>query len=272
MEVVLLGTGTPLPEPERFGAAILVTVPGQALLFDAGRGAAIRLQQQHVPASDIRNVFLTHLHSDHVVGLPDVWLTGWVLGRQEGLHVWGPAGTDDMVAHLSRAFAEDVRVRQAPAEGLPRSGSELLGHVIAGGVVYASGGVRVRAFPVDHGHVAPAFGYRVEDGDRAVVISGDAKWSPDLVRAAEGADVVLQAAWLSEAKATDPPERWSIATAEEAGRIFAAAHPKLAVAYHCRDLSSIESSVRSTYSGPFVLGRDRLIIDIGPTVSWRMAD
>ena len=166
MIVNLLGTGTPFPSADRFGAAILVEASGQHLLFDCGRGVTIRLQQARVPASQVTFVLLTHLHSDHVVGLPDLWLTGWILGRSEPLRVWGPDGTPEMTKHLVEAYAADVRIRQGPAENLPSEGAAIQSKAIQPGVVYSEGGVRLNAFRVDHGHVTPAFGYRVDCGGR----------------------------------------------------------------------------------------------------------
>jgi ribonuclease Z len=88
MRVTVLGTGTPYPEPQRFGPAILVEAASQKMPFDCGRGAVIRLSENGVPVEAVRDVYLTHLHSDHVTGLPDLWLTGWFLGRKEPLRVW----------------------------------------------------------------------------------------------------------------------------------------------------------------------------------------
>ena len=114
--VTLLGTGTPNPRADRMGPAVLVEAGGKRLLFDAGRGVPIRLEQAGVRTGTVQVVFLTHLHSDHVTGLPDLWLTGWlppIGGRQTPLLVIGPKGTKGMVDGLTRAFAEDVRIRRA---------------------------------------------------------------------------------------------------------------------------------------------------------------
>ena len=106
--VTLLGTGTPFPNAERFGSAILVQAGGEKLLFDCGRGAVIRLSQAGTPANEIDALFFTHLHSDHTVGMLDLWLTGWFLGRDHPLTVWGPPGTREMAEHLSHAYKFDV--------------------------------------------------------------------------------------------------------------------------------------------------------------------
>src|SRR5580698_525474 len=113
MKIILLGTGTPYPESNRFGSAILIEAGGEKLLFDCGRGAVIRLSEAGVNVNEIDRIFLTHLHSDHVVGLPDLWLTGWLLGRRNALRVWGPPGTSTFTKHLAEAFRFDVETRES---------------------------------------------------------------------------------------------------------------------------------------------------------------
>src|SRR5689334_2363960 len=102
--VTLLGTGSPEPRMDRFGPSILVEAGEKKLLFDCGRGAAQRIGQRGIPFTDIDALFLTHLHSDHTVGIPDLWLTGWARGRKVPLEVWGPEGTKAMMTHLGEAY------------------------------------------------------------------------------------------------------------------------------------------------------------------------
>src|SRR6476646_7000412 len=113
LKVTLLGTGCPPAVMNRFGPSTLVEAGDQKFLFDAGRGALQRLTQLKVRWRDVRGVFLTHLHSDHVVGFPDLWLTGWLIapGRDLPLQVWGPRGTSRMMFHLKQAYEYDIRVR-----------------------------------------------------------------------------------------------------------------------------------------------------------------
>jgi ribonuclease Z len=262
MVVTLLGTGTPLPAIDRFSTAILIDASGQHLLFDCGRGATIRLQQIGVPASRITSLFLTHLHSDHVVGIPDLWLTGWVLGRTVPLLVRGPEGTSDMTKHLIAAYAADLRFRQSWPENLPAEGARMEGVVIGPGSVLVDSGVRVVAIPVDHGHVQPAFGYRIEHEGRSVVISGDTKVSQPLIDQSAGVDVLIHSAWLPDARNPTPAAARSIASAEDAGRVFDQVKPGLAVVYHYLDEAGLEDGVRQHYGGPLVVGRDRMTIDL----------
>src|SRR5436189_5435945 len=148
-KVTLLGTASPSPRPNRFGPSTLVETGDQKLLFDAGRGVPIRMWQIKVPMGKLDALFITHFHSDHVSGIPDLWLTGW-LGpgfgqRKQPFHVIGPTGTKDLMANLERAYALDVRIRledeKNPAEGIAVRAEEFA----AGGVVYEKDGVRVTA-------------------------------------------------------------------------------------------------------------------------------
>ena len=268
MRVTMLGTGTPFPTAERFGSSILVEAAGKNLLFDCGRGAVIRLTQAGVSPSKIDDLFLTHLHSDHVVGIPDLLLSGWFLGRDKPLQVWGPAGTRSMAEHLLQAFAFDIHTRRAPPEGLPAKGAEIDAKEVEQGNVYDDGLVRVTAFVVDHGPVKPAFGYRVEYAGHSLVISGDTKFCPNLIDFANGADCLIHVAWTADWKNPTPPSMRSIASAEDAGRVFATVKPKLGVIYHYKDEEGLWDAVHKEYKGPFVIARDLIVIDLGKTVTW----
>src|SRR6185295_20264476 len=160
IKVTLLGTGTPPPLMERFGPSILVQAGSETLLFDAGRGCLQRLRQINVTYDKISALFFTHLHSDHVVGLPDLWLTGWLVSqRTKPLNVFGPTGTDEMITYLQKAFAFDIKTRIENDKQL-KEGSKLLVKEIQQGIIYEKNGVKVIAFKVDHYPNIPSFGYR----------------------------------------------------------------------------------------------------------------
>jgi ribonuclease Z len=268
MRVTLLGTGTPFLNAERFGSAILVEVAGKRFLFDCGRGVVIRLTQAGVSPKDIDCLFLTHLHSDHVVGIPDLWLTGWFLGRTKPLPIWGPPGSRSMAEHLFQAFGFDITIRQAPPDPLPAKGVEINPKEIEQGEIYNDDSTRVSAFLVDHGTVKPAFGYRIDSAGHSVVISGDTKFCQNLVDFARGADCLIHAAWSVDWKNSAPPSKRSIASAEDAGRVFTIVKPKLGVVYHYKDEVGLEDAVRKEYKGPFVIARDLMVINVGETVTW----
>jgi ribonuclease Z len=191
LKVTLLGTGTPRPVIERFGPSTLVEAGNQKLIFDCGRGCTQRLYQAKTPFSEVTALFLTHLHSDHIVGVPDLWLTGWIVGRKTPLRVWGPSGTRQMMKHLEEAYAFDIHIRRDVDEQIAAPGVVVEAKDIEQGVVYESGGVKVTAFTVDHGAVKPALGYRVDYAGHSVVLSGDTRYSENLIKFAQGTDVLI---------------------------------------------------------------------------------
>lgn len=289
IRVILLGTGRPDPAIDRFGPATLVEAGGQNLLFDAGRGVSQRLWQLKIPLGDVQALFLTHLHSDHTVGIPDLWLTGWLPtpfgGRNTPLEVWGPVGTKDMMAYLGKAYQWDIRVR-GDGEHLPSAGIEMQAHDISEGTVYNRHGVKVTAFLVDHGGLLePAYGYRVDFEGHSVVISGDTRPNENLIRHAAGTDVLVHEVAavrpeLLEESPTAPVARRILGfhtSPEDAGRVFSQVKPKLAVFTHLALLTTdpqfppptgadILRRARTIYSGPLVLGEDLMVIDIADTV------
>jgi ribonuclease Z len=256
MKVTILGTGTPYPDSQRFGSAILVEAGNNRVLFDSGRGATIRLHQAGVSPDKVDALFLTHLHSDHIVGIPDLWLTGWFMGRRTPLKVFGPPGTIEMTTNLNRAFSFDQMVRAKGPGALPSFGSELNASEVKEGTVYEHGALRVTAFEVDHGPVKPAFGYRVDYFGNSVVISGDTKYSANLVRYARGATCLIHVAWQPDARNRTPSEERSMASAEDALRVFSLVKPKLALIYHYLDDSGISDVIQEKYSGNFVVATD----------------
>ncbi|MEJ2115735.1 MAG: MBL fold metallo-hydrolase [Gammaproteobacteria bacterium] len=190
MRVTLLGTGSPRPSVDRNGPAVLVEVGGKYLLFDAGRGVVQRLQQINIRTSNIQHVFLTHLHSDHISALDDVWLTGWIYQRPLPLNIYGPMGTKSFVDHMQQTYSYDVQIRNLYS-GLDLKSGLINTNEVGPGVIISENGIKVTAFTVNHKPVDPAYGYRIDFGDRSVVISGDTTYSQNLVEHASDIDLLI---------------------------------------------------------------------------------
>ena len=280
IKVTLLGTGCPPAVMNRFGPSILVEAGGLKFLFDAGRGALQRLNQVNVKWRNVQGVFLTHLHSDHVVGFPDLWLTGWLTpGRDVPLQVWGPRGTKNMMSHLEQAYEYDIRIRLYDDRASP-DGVVILAEEIADGFVYEKSGVKITAFDVDHTPVKPAFGYRIDYGGRSVVLSGDTRVSENLMRHAQGVDLLIHEVAAPETfqRAGTPLERAKSVVAhhvtpEQAGEVFSRTKPKLAVYSHIVLPTATEQDLipptRKTYAGPLELGEDLMVIEVGEKIAVR---
>jgi len=202
LHVFLCGTGSPFPDPSRAGPCLAVIAGDQTLVFDAGSGSPRRLGRMAFPMGDIDRVFLTHLHSDHIDSLGELMLQAWIGGgRTAPLPVAGPVGTATVVAGFDAAYRIDSTYRTAhhgadianPA-GFGGAAEEFALAGDAAQTVYEAGGVVVKAFPVNHSPVEPAFGYRIDYKGRSVAISGDTVYDERVVAAAQGADVLIHEA------------------------------------------------------------------------------
>lgn len=269
--ITLLGTGTPRPVMHRFGPSILVEAGPEVLLFDAGRGSLQRLEQAGVPYARLTGLFLTHLHSDHVVGLPDLWLSGWLVSRRVvPLSVWGPAGTAEMVARLREAYRFDLNIRVEDDKAAPEGG-RLLATDVDEAVVLNRNGVKVTSFRVDHDPVKPALGFRVDYQGRSVALSGDTRKSANLVKHAQGVDVLVhEVAGASKQELEQSALTRSViahhTSPSEAADVFREAAPRLAVYSHIVLRGATEDEVmqetRRTYRGELVMGEDLMTIDV----------
>ena len=266
--VVLLGTGNPRPEPDASGPATAVVVGARVFLVDAGPGVERRLAAAHLPIDGVTALFITHLHSDHTLGLPDLIFTSWVMGRKQPLAAYGPHGLRQMTDHLVAAWAEDIEVRTNGLEKRTPGGYRVDVHEIRPGVAYDSGGVRVTAFLVEHGTWREAYGYRVDAPGRSVVVSGDTKPSENLVRAAAGADVLVHEVYPEPRTAPNPTESatWPTYMRDfhtsdvELGQLAARIRPKLLILTHIirRGATDEEllANVRKSFSGRAVVAHD----------------
>ncbi len=256
-KVTLLGTGTPIPSIDRFGPSTLIEAGDQKLLIDAGRGATIRLHQLNIPIGRLDALLLTHFHSDHISGVPDVWLTGWLESyfgsRQTPFRVIGPRGTKRLIAKLEEAYADDIRIRVAD-EKLPPDG------------------------------IATVVEEYERDGmGRVAVISGDTRYNQNVVKYAMGADLLVHEVAIARPELLSEAHIGRImahhTTAREAGMVFEQTKPKLAAYTHLVFLASprvprasvaeLVAETRQTYRGPLEVGEDLMSFEIGDTITVR---
>ncbi|MDR7079396.1 ribonuclease Z [Neobacillus niacini] len=273
-KVTLLGTGSPIIDMNRFGNSTLVEVDGQKILFDVGRGALLRLSQLNILPGDIDKVFFTHLHSDHLTGFPDLWLTrlkATYNTRNEPMKIWGPKGTKQMAYFLENAFSADLNSR-------PHTESRhIQAHDIEEGVLYDEKGLKITAFLVDHGEIKPCYGYRLDFKGKSVLISGDTRYNENLIFHAENIDVLIHEVAAADLEQQDSDRYKRVleihTTPEEAGDIFSRVQPKLAVYTHVVLLGGMSEEearlverTKKYFSGEVVVGKDLMAIVIGNDV------
>jgi ribonuclease Z len=286
--VTLLGTGVPIPRPDRFGPSTLIEAGDHTVLIDAGRGATMRLFQLGIPIGQIDALLLTHFHSDHTVGIPDLWLTGWLSShfgnRRRPFNVIGPVGSARLMHHLEAAYAQDIEIRVAD-EKLARDHAAItVKEFDEDGTVYQAGDLRVIAFTVDHGKaIKPAYGFRIEYQGRVAVISGDTRYNTNVLRHGAGADLLIHEVAMARPELLNEAYIQRIinhhTSPQEAGRVFTQTTPKLAAFTHLVMLASetvaeptveeLIAATRETYVGPLEVGEDLMSFEIGETVTVR---
>ena len=266
MEAVLVGTGFPVPN--RAGPATAIIANGKYFIVDAGRGVTMRLAALKPRMPHIEAVFLTHLHSDHTSGLPDLFDTSWLLeGRDVPFELYGPEGTLELANGMLQFLAADIHIRRDLTEYQPAAGATVNTHIVHQGVIYERDGLKITAFEVDHRPVVPAFGYRFDCGGKSIVISGHTAPSDNLVRFAESADILIHEAYLPGFFEATEKRRARVAqnlsryhtTAGQVGEVAARAHVKQLVITHVipPDRSAAIGKMAATaFPGKITVGAD----------------
>lgn len=267
-EAILLGTGYPRPDANHAGASTAIVVGDKWFVVDAGRGTTMRVAATDLKYENLQAVFLTHFHSDHTAGLPDLFNTSWQFGRKSRpLELYGGEGVERLARAMVDFFHDDIHIRRDVMEKHPAAGATIATHVVHDGTVYDDGALRVTAFTVDHGPVKPAFGYRFDYAGRSIVVSGDTRPTPNLVQHAKHADVLIMEAYLPEhfLKVDTPEVAKKLmsyhTSAEEAGTVAAEAGVKTLVLTHLIPAGAEEEfrkRASSRFGGRVVVGRDLL--------------
>jgi ribonuclease Z len=268
--LILLGTGYPRPDAEHAGAATAIVAGDRWYIVDAGRGATMRIAGADLHYDQMRAVFLTHLHSDHTAGLPDLFTTSWQFGRKTPLQLYGPEGTKRLADAMLEFFHDDIHVRRDLQEKHPAAGATIATHIVREGVVLDDGVCRVTAFVVDHRPVVPAFGYRFDCGGKSIVVSGDTRPTPNLVKFAKGADVLVCEAYLPEhfLKVDTPEVAKKLmsyhTSADEAGDMATQAGVKTLVLTHLIPANAegtFAKRASAHFRGQVIVGRDLLRVE-----------
>lgn len=267
--VVLLGTGTPNPTPDRQGPALAVVSGGRPYLVDCGTGVVRRAVEAGIPVEALDRAFLTHLHSDHTLGYPDLVLTPGVLHRTEPLEVYGPKGLRAMTERIVEAYREDREVRLRGGEPSRPESYEVRAVEVRSGEVYRDENVRVVAFPVRHGAWEEAFGYRFEARDKTIVVSGDTTYDPRMALHARGADILVHEVYCEAGWAKRTPE-WRAyhaayhTSGPDLGCLAAQVRPRVLVLTHQllmgASRETLLAEIRQAWDGEVVDGKDLDVI------------
>ena len=270
VRVVLLGTGTPNPEPERSGPAVAVIAGQRVYVVDFGPGVVRRATAAGIEMKQLTRGFATHLHSDHTVGLPDFIFTPAVTGREEPLLLFGPPGLRAMTANIMKAWKQDINIRLHGLEPSIAQAYVIQAKDVRPGEIYHDEAVRVIAFRVDHGLWKHAYGYRFEAGGKVIVISGDTTLSNSLIEAAKGADILVHEVYSEKGLRMNRTPEWRKyhaafhTSGPDVGRVATRAGVKKVVLYHQLPMGEkpeqVLEEVRSTFAGEVLYGHDLDVI------------
>jgi len=284
LKLTFLGTGAPRPSLERFGSSILVEAGNHRLIVDAGSGMRERLFEAggFDLMTTVDHVLVTHLHFDHIISIPELWLTGWLYGRRVPLNIQGPIGTKDAIAHFRDAFEWDVSYRAIV--GVPLAGTELNVSDVSPGVIYDEDGLKITAFEVEHmpidmktgkllGFHGQTFGYRIDYGGYSVVFSGDTRstQASNLLRFGKDVDVLIHETQIPARGSSKEAQLANVSlsvhsTPTQAGRIFSATKPRMAVYSHIippeTTAAQLTALTRPVYKGPLTVAHDLMTITL----------
>ncbi len=280
MKAIILGTGGPRPDPNRMGPSTLVSIGDDNIIIDAGRGVATRLVQAGVPITDYGYIFITHHHFDHMGGLADLLFAAWNKARNKTIHVYGPMGTRKMVNHLFEAYERDIWYRMSETkltvEKLIDIRKMVRVHDVEPGIIYQGDKWMVSAEYVEHGHGLglsvedwPCLAYRITEGERSLVISGDAVYSSKLIQFSKDADALIMCCYFAGEEVNDHDTRLIaehvLTSSLDAGRIAAEAHVGKMALVHIKEkpqrlLDAMVDDIRKDYDGEVIVGEDLLKI------------
>jgi ribonuclease BN (tRNA processing enzyme) len=267
--VVLLGTGTPNPDPRRMGPASAVISGDRVYIVDCGPGVVRRAAEAGIHMDQLTRLFVTHLHSDHTLGYPDLIFTPAVTGRQEAFAAYGPPGLQAMTGHIMQAWKEDIAIRLHGLEPSVAQAYVVRAHDVKPGEIYRDAHVRVTAFAVRHGSWKYAYGYRFEAAGKTIVFSGDTTYSEEVARQAKGCDILVHEVYSQKGfeKRTPEWQRYHAAfhtSAVDVGRLAALAQPKKLVLNHLLPMGEtsdeVVAEVRQHFQGEVIYGEDLMVI------------
>ncbi|WP_245662849.1 MBL fold metallo-hydrolase [Endozoicomonas arenosclerae] len=269
----MLGTGTPVPNADRAGSSVAIIYNNQAYVFDAGpgmvRNALVAAQTKGIEAlypTHIQHLFLTHLHSDHVMDVSELASTYW-WRRDKRLNIYGPTGTQTLVNGYYKMLSEDIHLRINSTQPVkdPSMYQVNVSEYKKGGWSFKDGPVSVEAFLVQHGDIEPAFGYKIMTPDKCIVISGDTRYDEKIATIAKGADILIHEVISEEGLSRLSPE-WqkyhsnSHTRSGDLAKLAAKAKPDLLILTHVlhysAPITSVLKEVQAGYKGKVVLAND----------------
>ena len=276
-KLFVLGTGTPNPDPQRMGSSYLLLVDEQPYLIDFGIGVIRRFSELteewggelKIDTTSIDHAFLTHMHSDHNLGLSDLIITPWIMGRENKLKLFGPDGLDDMAENIIKAYEFDINYRIYGTQPQNTTGYKFEFKKIDENFIFQDNNVKVEAFKNNHGDLEESYGFIFKTDEIKIVFSGDTAPSEELVKAAKNADILVHEVY-SQSGFEKKTKDWQIYHAAhhtspmELGKIASEVMPKKLVLSHIlywgASSEEIKEEVSAHFKGEIIVAQDLMQI------------
>ena len=278
-KLFILGTGTPNPNPERMGSSYLVLANDEPYLFDYGTGVIRRIaafspswggEYQALEVENLKYAFLTHIHSDHTLGLADLIITPWIMGRSEPLKIFGPKGAKNMHANIIKAYQPDIDYRIYGTQPQNSTGYKVIFNELKDKFVYQDENIKVTAFLNDHGDLQESYGFLIETTDKKILISGDTAMSKNLISYGENLDYLIHEIYSQKGFNNKTPDWQKYHQAHHTGpkevaEIANLLQPKSLILSHILFWGSSEQEildeVKTFYSGKIIVAEDGMIFE-----------
>ena len=278
-KLFILGTGTPNPNPERMGSSYLVLANDEPYLFDYGTGVIRRIaafspswggKYQALEVENLKYAFLTHIHSDHTLGLADLIITPWIMGRSEPLKIFGPKGAKNMHTNIIKAYQPDIDYRIYGTQPQNSTGYKVIFNELKDKFVYQDENIKVTAFLNDHGDLQESYGFLIETTDKKILISGDTAMSKNLISYGENLDYLIHEIYSQKGFNNKTPDWQKYHQAHHTGpkevaEIANLLQPKSLILSHILFWGSSEQEildeVKTFYSGKIIVAEDGMIFE-----------
>ena len=279
-KLIILGSGTPNPDPERYGSGYAIVVNDSAYIIDFGPGIVRRISAMSptwggdFPSMELQKIniaFLTHIHSDHSAALADLILTPWIMGRDEPLKLYGPPGLKSMSENITEAYIDDINYRLYGSQPANKLGfTTKVTEISKDGIIYKDDNVEVTAFKNSHGDFENSFGFLFITKDKKILLSGDTGISENLKKYGTNLDILVHEVFSSETFVNKTKE-WQIyhqshhTSSIDLGIIADELKPKKLVLSHILYWGATDESllndIRQNFDGPTLIAKDLMIID-----------
>lgn len=273
-QLVVLGSGTPNAEADRVSSGLAIAVDDRPYLVDCGHGVVQRVVEARAAGLinwstvDLTRLFLTHLHADHTVGLPDLLFTPWIHGREEKVAAFGPRGLEDMLDQIQEAYGVSTR-EHLTAHPASSGGFMAEFNSAQAGLVYRDDRLRVHALPADHGDLE-AYSYKFLTPDKTIVVSGDTKPVSGFADWARAADILVHEVY-SSAQFSGRPPAWQAyhsrahTSTEELADLANQIRPRLLLLYHQlfwrTTAADLVGEITASYDGAVLSANDLDVYD-----------